>query len=120
MQADCVFPSGVAARIECRMTPGWDMHARLIVLGELGRLEIINPILPHRGHSIVTDIGGVRHEQTIAGDTTFDHQLDAVIAALSSDTSLPTEGDDPVANMRAIDAVYAAAGRPIQHQPGNV
>jgi len=44
------------------------------------------------------------------GEETSDHQLAAVVDALASGEPLPTEGRDPVDNMRVIDAVYAAAG----------
>jgi hypothetical protein len=35
-----------------------------------------------------------------------------VLDALEHGTPLLTEGEDPVGNMRAIDAIYAAAGVP--------
>jgi predicted dehydrogenase len=47
------FPSGVLAEIEARMSPGWDMHARLRIEGDRGSVEATNNLLPHRGHSIV-------------------------------------------------------------------
>ena len=59
---------------------------------------------------IATEIDGVPRRCTVAGDETYDHQLAAVLDALASGEPLPTEGRDPVANMRVIDAVYAAAG----------
>jgi hypothetical protein len=48
----------------------------------------------------------------VAGEETYDHQLAAVVGALATGEPLPTEGRDPVGNMRVIDAVYAAAGVP--------
>jgi hypothetical protein len=47
---------------------------------------------------------------TVAGRTTYDHQLEAVLGALDSGGPLPTEGDDPIGNMAVIDAIYAAVG----------
>ena len=47
---------------------------------------------------------------TVGGQETYDHQLTAVIDALATGSPLPTEGDDPVGNMLAIDAIYASAG----------
>ena len=43
----------------------------------------------------------------MAGRQTYDHQLEAVLAALDSGAPLPTEGADPVGNMAVIDAIYA-------------
>ena len=104
------FPSGIVAEIETRMTSPWNMHARFEILGERGKLLLINSLVPHRGHSIQEVIDGDFREFTLAGDTTFDYQLEAVIAAIRDGTSLPTEGHDPVGNMAAIDAIYARAG----------
>jgi predicted dehydrogenase len=116
MLATLVFPSGVVAHIECRMTEGWTMHARLSVQAENGTVDVLNNILPHRGHSIETNLNGRKRQYTLAGNTTFDHQLDAFVEALATGLPLPTEGSDPVNNMAAIDAVYAAAGMRGCHQ----
>ena len=104
------FPSGVLAGIEARMTPGWDMHARLRIEGRRGSVEAINPLLPHRGHSIVERVDGGLREHTLAGGTTFDHQLAMLVEAVASERPVATEGADPIGNMAAIDAIYAAAG----------
>ena len=47
---------------------------------------------------------------TVAGEESYDNRLAAVLDTLASGEPLPTEGRDPVANMRVIDGVYAAAG----------
>jgi predicted dehydrogenase len=75
-------------------------------------LHVDNLVFPSQGHSIATDIDGVPRRRTVAGEETYDHQLAAVVEALASGESLPTEGRDTVANMRVIDAIYAAAGVP--------
>ena len=67
-------------------------------------------MFPSQGHSITTEIDAVPRRLTVAGEETYDHQLAAAVDALASGASLPTEGRDPVDNMRVIDAVYAAAG----------
>jgi predicted dehydrogenase len=106
------FPDGIEATIESRMTEGWDMHARFIVEAEKGSVCLVNNILPHRGHSVIADFDGVAREYTLAGGTTFDHQLEAILAAIETGETAMTEGDDPVANMAVIDAIYRAAGMP--------
>jgi predicted dehydrogenase len=106
------FPGGIEASIESRMTDGWDMHARFIVEAEKGSVCLVNNILPHRGHSVISDLDGVAREYTLAGGTTFDHQLEAILAVIETGERAITEGDDPVANMAVIDAVYRAAGMP--------
>jgi predicted dehydrogenase len=47
---------------------------------------------------------------TVAGRTTYDHQLEAVLDGLRAGSPLPTEGDDPIGTMALIDAIYEAAG----------
>src|ERR687886_3116779 len=61
------FPSGILAEIEARMSPGWDMHARLRIEGDRGSVEAMNNLLPHRGHSVVERIDGGLREHTLAG-----------------------------------------------------
>ncbi len=104
------FPSGVLAEIEARMSPGWNMYARLYIEGDRGSVEAINSLLPHRGHSIIERIDGGLREHTLAGGTTFDYQLAMLVEALTNGRPLPTEGADPIDNMATIDAIYAAAG----------
>jgi predicted dehydrogenase len=104
------FPFGALAEVEARMSPGWDMYARFHVRGDRGLVEVINSLLPHRGHSIVERIDGGMREHTLAGGTTFDYQLAMLVDAVTSGRPVPTEGADPIGNMTTIDAIYAAAG----------
>jgi predicted dehydrogenase len=108
--ADLEFPGGVAARMHASMVEGVPLASTLTVTGERGTLHVDNIVFPARGHSIETEIDGVPRRRTVAGEETYDHQLAAVVDALASEDRLPTEGDDPVLNMRVIDAIYAAAG----------
>jgi predicted dehydrogenase len=110
IEADLEFPGGVAARVHASMAEGVPLASTLSVTGERGTLHVDNIVFPARGHSIETEIDGVPRRRTVAGQETYDHQLAAVVDALASGEPLPTEGGDPVANMRVIDAIYAAAG----------
>jgi predicted dehydrogenase len=112
IEAELVFPGGVAARVEASMAEGVSLASTLTVAGERGVLQVDNLVFPAKGHSIATDIDGVPRRCTVAGEETYDHQLAAVVDALASGDPLPTEGRDPVGNMKVIDAVYAAAGVP--------
>lgn len=104
------FPSGIRAKVESRMSPGWEYHAIFVVRGTRGSLTLKNSILAHMGHSIIEDIDGVVKEFTLAGNTTFDHQLEAVVNALATGEALPTEGQDPIGNLSTISAIFKAAG----------
>lgn len=109
-EATLTFPSGVEARVECKMSEGWQYFARFKIEGERGSILAENSLLPQLGHSIRETVDGVFRQYTIGGDTTFDYQLAALVAALRDGTSLPTEGSDPLGNMATIDAIYAQAG----------
>ena len=104
------FPGGETARIETSMATGQKFEAWLKIEGAQGRLEMINPLNPHTGHKITTIINGETHSFTEPGETTYDHQLSHMIAVLKGETLALTGGRDAVANMRAIDAIYRAAG----------
>lgn len=69
-------------------------------------MRVDNIVFPSAGHSIRLTTDGVPRVSTVAGRTTYDHQLEAVLTGLP----LPTEGDDPIGNMAVIDAIYASAG----------
>jgi predicted dehydrogenase len=112
MEAELEFPGGVLARVAASMAEGVPLASTLTVEGQRGMLRVDNLVFPSQGHSIATDIDGVPRRQTVAGEETYDHQLAAVVEALASGGPLPTEGPDTVANMRVIDAIYAAAGVP--------
>ena len=112
IEADLEFPGGTAARVFASMAEDVALASTLSVEGERGTLHVDNMVFPAQGHSIATEIDGVPRRRTVAGEETYDHQLAAVVEALASGQPLPTEGSDPIGNMRVIDAVYAAAGVP--------
>ncbi|KCZ87355.1 Gfo/Idh/MocA family protein [Hyphomonas johnsonii] len=109
-EAEFSFPGGVTGHIATNMAPGTDFKAWIRVEGSRGRLEIRNPIHPHRGHAITTHVDGTDHTLTVPGETTYDHQLAHVMDVLAGRTTALTGGTDAVGNMMAIDAIYRAAG----------
>ena len=82
----------------------------LVIEAENGRVEVDNVIAPHGGHSVRSWIDGVYRVNTVSGDTSYDHQLDAFLRALDTGEVLPSEGEALVLNLSAIDAIYASAG----------
>ncbi|MEF2977349.1 Gfo/Idh/MocA family protein [Subtercola sp. YIM 133946] len=110
MDAALTFPSGARARVTSSMVDGVTLNATLDVTGRRGTVHVDNLVFPSSGHSITVAVDGVDYVTTVAGRTTYDHQLDAVVAGLASGETLPTEGADTVSNMALIDAIYTAAG----------
>lgn len=116
IDARVVFESGPHAgatgTLHASMAPGVPFSAPILVTGERGTLHVDNLVLPHLGHSVTTAIDGVTRTSTVAGQETYDHELDAVAAALKTGAPADTEGADFVATMELIDAIYAAAKVP--------
>ncbi|MEV6850205.1 Gfo/Idh/MocA family oxidoreductase [Actinoplanes sp. NPDC051411] len=110
MRAELVFPGDVTAVVSASMVEGVTLKSDLVLVGDNGTLTVDNIVFPSAGHSIRLELDGVPFVSTVAGNTTYDHQLAAVLDGLASGTALPTEGQDPVGNMAVIDAIYAAAG----------
>ena len=110
MRAELVFPGEVTAIVSASMAEGVTLKSDLVLVGDDGTLTVDNIVFPSAGHSIRLELDGVPFVTTVAGRTTYDHQLEAVLDGLRTGTPLPTEGADPVGNMAVIDAIYEAAG----------
>ncbi|MGN9908344.1 Gfo/Idh/MocA family protein [Phytohabitans sp. LJ34] len=110
MEAELAFEGGVTATVRADMVEGVPVRSALALEAERGRLLVENIVFPSSGHSIHLELDGVPRVSTVAGRTTYDHQLEAVLDALRTGEPMPTEGDDPIANMALIDAIYTAAG----------
>lgn len=109
MDAELQF-SGIPARISCDMSAGIAIRAEFAVIGQNGRLHVNNPIHPYLGHQLTLLVNGEETSEQVDGQSTFDHQLEAVVEAVRGGAVVQTGGADAVANMEAIDAIYVAAG----------
>lgn len=110
MRAELLFPGDVTAVVSASMVEGVTLTSDLVLVGDNGTLTVENMVFPSAGHSIRVELDGVPYVTTVAGRTTYDHQLDAVLDGLATGTALPTEGQDSIDNMAVIDAIYSAAG----------
>ncbi|HEX7760243.1 MAG TPA: Gfo/Idh/MocA family oxidoreductase [Caulobacteraceae bacterium] len=99
------------ATVACAMAPPAP-SARLAVQGERGLLEILNFVAPQQGCRFTTVIDGLETRHNVTGPTTYEAQLINLAQVLRGETAPVTGGEDAVANMAVIDAIYAAAGRP--------
>ncbi len=110
MAAELSF-GGVPAQISCDMSSGVAIRAEFEVIGLKGQLHVNNPIHPYLGHKLTLVVDGAETTEQIEGQSTFDHQLAAIVEAVrNGKTDLSTGGGDAIANMEAIDAIYLAAG----------
>jgi predicted dehydrogenase len=111
MTAELEFPSGIVGQMGCSMVVGTPFVASLVVRGTDGVLEVDNPLHPHRGHRLRLIRAGVPPlERTVEGLSTYDHQLEAFVDAITARRAPLTGGSDAIANMHVIDSVYESAG----------
>jgi predicted dehydrogenase len=112
IDAEMAFTSGPTASLRCSMQPqDGSLYRRLRVHGDAGVLEIENPVSPHSGATLSFEGPNAPMPQIVSGgDTTFHYQLRHVLEVLAGRAEPLTGGDDAVGNMRALDAIYRAAG----------
>ncbi len=102
---------GVPASIGTTMAEGTEFRADLILEGSRGCLTVINPLSPHNGHELIIELDdGSAESTTVEGNSTYWHQLAHIVDVLNGRAEQITGGADAIANMRAIDAIYEAAG----------
>ena len=113
MEAELELAPGVTARMTCSMAADAQLGASFLARGARGQLAVTNPVGPHWGHQLtLTTPSGVTNE-TVPGETTYTHQLRALVKALDGDRgAFPTDAHDGIIGMRIIDEVYRAAGLP--------
>jgi predicted dehydrogenase len=110
--AELAFTSGPTATLKCSMQPqDGTLFRRLRVRGDDGVLEFDNPVSPHAGATLsIESATGSMPQMVSGGDTTFHYQLRHIIEVIEGRAQPLTGGDDAIGNMRAIDAIYRAAG----------
>jgi len=120
LEAELAFTSGPTAQLKCSMQPDdGRLFRRLRVQGDRGVLEFDNPVSPHSGATLSIENDTPSLPQIFAdGETTFHHQLRHVLDCIAGRAQPLTGGDDAINNMRAIDAIYRAAGLRPRGLPG--
>ncbi len=112
LQAELRFPGDRTARLTCGLFTATLLRVGARVVGDRGWLGVVNWVAPQFFHRLrVVTPAGSRTER-VAGAPSYDEQLRAFRAAVRDGEPPPTGPADAIANMRAIDAIYAAAGRP--------
>lgn len=106
--AALALAGGVTATVSADMTA--PRRALLVLTGSAGTLTIDNPLAPQLGHSITLTTAAGRETFQAVGPGTYDAQLAALVATLRDGAAFPLANTDPLASMRAIAMVRAAAG----------
>ncbi|MEV0029507.1 Gfo/Idh/MocA family oxidoreductase [Nocardia sp. NPDC050793] len=114
MTADLRFPSGHTGHIRCSMWSADVLRVGATVVGDRGRMRLVNPVLPHMGHLLSVRSERGRRVRRFAHRTSYDYQLDAFAAAVLRGEPVATAPSDAVATMTVIDAIYRTAGLPLR------
>ncbi|PZE75812.1 gfo/Idh/MocA family oxidoreductase [Curtobacterium sp. MCBD17_019] len=106
------FSTGTTASIHCSFDQD-DPVSLTLQLAE-AEVTVTGPIVPHHGNSLrVIPWHGAPTMTTVAGGTSFDHQLDAFVRRVRAGPADPSatygRGDDIVANLDVVDAIRRAA-----------
>jgi predicted dehydrogenase len=111
-RASLSFPGGATAEIATAMheMSARRHYARVLVEGDNGRLILENPIAPHNGNKIITEVEGASRTESIEGESTYYYQLRHFVAIVDGTEAPLTGGEDAINNMRLIDNIYTAAG----------
>jgi predicted dehydrogenase len=121
MTADLRFPGGHTGRIGCSLWSLSLLRSSARAVGTRGRLDVLNPFMPHLFHRLVVRANGKRRVEHLPWAVwrrpTYEYQLEAFCAAVAAPagvagvTGVRNNGlSDAIANMRVIDAIYGAAG----------
>ena len=113
LQAKLNFPGGCTGLITASMLSRQVLGAGARVSGTRGTMRVLSPYQPQLVHRLVIRSSTRRAVEHVPRQpSTFASQLRAFIGAILRQEPVLTGPDDAVANMRVIDACYAAAGLP--------
>ncbi|MGB8331867.1 MAG: Gfo/Idh/MocA family oxidoreductase [Polyangiales bacterium] len=111
MSADLRFPSGAEGSIHCSLWSSKLAKIAAFVQLERGEIRVLNPIVPQFYHRFTwRRTGGPWISEKFAKKPTYVYQLEAFRDAIVDGRPFPTTTADAAMNMRAVDAIYRAAG----------
>jgi predicted dehydrogenase len=110
LRADLRFPSGVTATIRCGMLSARVIDVSGLLVGDRGRVRVLNPFAPHYFSRVRVRTDAGRRVEKPTRIPTYDFQLQAFRNAVREGMPIPTGPDFAIANMEVIDAIYTAAG----------
>ena len=110
MRARFNLPGGGTASIHCSMFSSSVLATHAEVVGEAGKLRVLNPFAPQHFHRlrVQTNATGSRVER-LTRRASYDFQLQAFAEAVAGGPPVLTPPEDAVRNMALIDDIYRAA-----------
>lgn len=113
LAADLTWASGATGSFRSSMVAAAG-GSGLVVRAEGGTMRVENPLAPQRGSSIMVQTPDGSETIEVDRSSTYAHQMAAFRDAVLTGSAYPTNPMDAVANMKAVDACYLAAGLPVR------
>lgn len=110
MDAEFSFADGRSGAIECSLFSSKLLKLGIVVIGSQGELRVLNATVPQIYHHLTVRTAQGKRRERVQGDATYTYQLRGFVAAVRGQGAPLISLDDSIANMRAIDAAYEAAG----------
>jgi predicted dehydrogenase len=110
MEAELTFADGRTGFMECSLWSRKLLKLGIRVRGSEGELHVLNATVPQLYHHIAVKSANGKRRERVPGEASYTHQLRAFLASVQESAPQLVTLDDSVANMKAIDAVYRAAG----------
>jgi predicted dehydrogenase len=115
LRAELAFDDGRTGFMSASMLSRRSRASGARVTGSKGSLELENFTAPHSSNTLVLRTARTHRTEHVAREpVTYAAQLRAFADAVLRGAPVLTGPDDAVANMRLIDACYAAAGLPLR------
>lgn len=111
MRAELRFPDGSIGRMDLSLVDDADDFTITgDIVGERGRIHIVNPVHPQNGRGLELEIDGERQVLPPEPMPTYDWQAIGFAANVREGAPVVATAEDAVRNMRVIDDIYRAAG----------
>ena len=114
--AELRFAEDLSGSVTCAMWSAQVLRASARVIGDRGRVSVLNPVAPHAFNLVTTKTGRTTRRERIRGAATYEYQLRAFAGAVRDGTPVLTPPSDSVANMKVIDDIYRRGG--LHPRPG--
>lgn len=114
MTAELRFAAGHTGLVRCSMWSAELLAMSATVIGERGRLRVLNPVMPQLFHRLTIKAADSKRVERFGRRASYAYQLDAFAAAVLRGEAVRTTPQEAVQNMTVIDAIYQAAGLPLR------
>jgi predicted dehydrogenase len=110
LRAVLSFTNGAEAVVYGGMGAHEKPRASADIICARGRIRVRNFVAPQIGAALTIETASGERTEDVPKSTTFSHQLEAVLSSMQTDARMPTEGRDSIDQVRALNAIYRAAG----------